>query len=106
MSGPNLNTASLRLGFGCAGAWAKPWFSAREARAVLIAALEGGVRHVDTASFYAGGEGERRLGRVLKEFREPVFVSTKTGTTYRMGRAARKDFSPQKIRADVEASLK
>jgi aryl-alcohol dehydrogenase-like predicted oxidoreductase len=96
----------LRLGFGCSGAWAQKWFPEREARAALIAALEAGVRHVDTAGFYAGGEAERRLAAVLKEFREPVFVSTKTGTRYLKYGGALKDFTPIGIRTDVEASLK
>lgn len=101
----SLNAGPMRLGFGCAGAWAKPWFPEREARAVLFAALEAGLRHVDTAGFYADGEGERRLARALKEFGEPVFVSTKTGTRYRRIGAPVKDFSEAAIRADVEASL-
>lgn len=105
MSAPDLQPGSLRLGFGCAGAWAKPWFSERKARAVLLAALEAGVRHIDTAGFYANGEGERRLGRALQEFGEPVFVSTKTGTRLRPGKPPAKDFSDASIRADVEASL-
>ncbi|MEQ1931833.1 MAG: aldo/keto reductase, partial [Parvularculaceae bacterium] len=95
----------LRLGFGCSGAWGMPWFDAARARAVLLKALEGGVRHVDTAGFYSGGEAERRLGATLREFREPLFVSTKTGTAYAYGRT-RKDFSEGAIRGDVEASLK
>lgn len=96
----------LRLGFGCSGAWAQKWFPAKDARAVLLTAFEGGIRHVDTAGFYADGEAERRLGRVLAEFGEPVFVSTKTGTRYRRFGPPVKDFSPVAIRADVEASLR
>lgn len=69
-----------------------------------MTALEGGVRHFDSAAFYANGEAERRLGAVLRKWREPVFVSSKTGTRYGLGRA-RKDFSAAAIRADVEASL-
>lgn len=95
----------LRLGFGCSGAWGKPWFPERQARALLLAALEHGVRFVDTAGFYANGEAEARAGRILNEFQESVFVSTKTGTRYTRG-GALKDFSEAAIRADVEASLK
>lgn len=94
----------LRLGFGCSGAWAKPWFPERRARALLLTALEKGVRFVDTAPFYAGGEAERRLGRVLAEFGEDVFVATKTGTRYAGGRP-HKDFSENAVRSDVAASL-
>lgn len=72
---------------------------------MLLTAFEGGVRHFDTAGFYSRGEAERRLGVFLHEQRHSVFISSKTGTRYQFGRA-RKDFSPQAIRADVEASLK
>lgn len=95
----------LRLGFGCSGAWGMGWFDEARARAVLLRALERGVRQVDTAGFYAGGEAERRLGVALREFGEPVFVSTKTGTRYDSG-TSRKDFGETAIRADVDASLR
>jgi len=95
----------FRLGFGCSGAWGMGLFDEGRARALLLRAFECGVRHVDTAGFYAGGEAERRLGDVLGEFGEPVFVSTKTGTRYGPVRA-RKDFSQSAIRYDVEASLR
>ncbi|NWG70238.1 MAG: aldo/keto reductase [Parvularculaceae bacterium] len=94
----------LRLGFGCSGAWGQRWFDERQARAVLARAIERGVRCVDTAGFYAGGEAERRLGVVLRDLRASVFVSTKTGTRYESS-GARKDFSEAAIRADVSASL-
>lgn len=94
----------LRLGFGCSGAWAAPWFSRDKARDVLLRALEGGVRFVDTAGFYAAGEAERRLANVLAEFGEPVFICTKTGTRY-VRSGAVKDFSEPAIRTDVDSSL-
>lgn len=106
MTRPRAFEFPLRLGFGCSGAWAKKWFPERQARAVLLAALEAGVRHVDTAGFYAAGEGERRLGAILREFGGPVFVSTKTGTRYLRSGGAIKDFTAIGIRTDVEASLR
>lgn len=100
----------LRLGFGCAGAWGKRWFDARAAQRVLAVALDAGIRHIDTAGFYSGGEAERRLGEALADcppdLREAIFISTKTGTRYRGLRSAEKNFSPAAIRVDVEASLK
>ena len=94
-----------RLGFGCSGPWAEPWFAETKARAVLFAALDAGLRHVDTAGFYAKGEAERRLSRMLKEFGETVFVSTKIGTRFDNRGRPTKDFSAAAIRRDVEASL-
>ncbi len=96
----------LRLGFGCSGAWGMRWFPEREAARLVAQAVEGGVRHFDTAGFYSGGEAERRLGAALKAVGETAFVSTKTGTRYGRFGAPAKDFSEAGMRADVEASLK
>jgi len=104
MSGSPAFSFLLRLGFGCSGAWGSKWFSEREASRVLESAYDGGVRCFDTAGFYAGGEAERRLGMLAKGWREPVFISTKTGTRYTAA-GAEKDFSPAAIRRDIETSL-
>jgi aryl-alcohol dehydrogenase-like predicted oxidoreductase len=97
----------MRLGFGCSGALAQRWHPAVEARQILIQALEGGIRHFDTAPFYADGEAERRLGEAIRAFGdEGIFVSTKTGTKYRSGRAPLKNFSDAAVRRDVEGSLR
>lgn len=51
-----------------------------EARAILEAAWEGGVRHFDTAPHYGLGLSERRLGAFLATRpREEFFLSTKVG---------------------------
>lgn len=96
----------LRLGFGCSGAWGQKWFAEREAAALVARALDGGVRHFDTAGFYADGEAERRLGAALKAVRAEPFVSTKTGTRYVHGRRPLKDFSEAGMRRDTEESLR
>jgi len=97
---------ALRLGFGCTGAWGEAWFSERRAAALVDKAIQGGVVHFDTGAFYAGGEAERRLGRILRAHPgEALFISTKTGTRYDRFRRPRKDFSPASIRRDVEQSL-
>ncbi len=104
---PILGADGLRLGYGCAGAWAKPWFSEREAERLVATAIESCIVHFDTGASYANGEAERRLGSALAALGQPeVFISTKTGTRYdRFGRPA-KDFSEISIRADVEGSLR
>lgn len=95
---------SLRLGFGASGAWAQPWFEAATAAALVRKAVDLGVRHFDTAPFYAEGEAERRLGEALPP--RDGLISTKTGTIYRRFGPALKDFSEGRIRADVESSLR
>ena len=49
------------------------------ARNMVAAALDKGVNFFDTADGYASGESEILLGRVLKERREEVVISTKYG---------------------------
>lgn len=97
-------TFPLRLGFGCSGALAQSWFSQGDASRLIHTALDRGVRHFDTAGFYGDGEAERRLGDALAETLEPVFISTKVGTRYRLG-GADKDFSEHGVRSSVEQSL-
>jgi len=93
-----------RLGFGVTGPLAQTWFPEREAVALIVQAYTAGVRHFDSAGFYGGGEGERRLATALADV-EDVFISTKTGTRARRFRAKVKDFSETAIRADLAASL-
>ncbi len=93
-----------RLGFGVTGPLAQTWFPEREAVALIVQAYAAGIRHFDSAGFYGGGEGERRLATALAGA-EDVFISTKTGTRARRFRAKAKDFSETAIRADLAASL-
>lgn len=102
-AGKALRRGPLRLGFGCSGAWGKKWFSEEKAHAVLRAAIDGGVTHIDTAGFY--DEAETRLGAMCRDLPpESLFISTKTGRPPEEG--AKKDFSLVAVTADVEASLK
>ena len=42
-------------------------------------AVAAGVRHIDTAHLYSGGDSERALGEALAGGREDVLVATKGG---------------------------
>lgn len=48
-----------------------------DCRAAFLAALEAGIRFVDTAEVYGSGRSERLLGQFLKETEQPVLVATK-----------------------------
>lgn len=98
---------TLRLGFGCSGAWGMRWFSERKALRLLEKAAAAGVCHIDTGAFYCGGNAERRLGRALRVLRrDDLFVSTKTGTRFDWRGRPLKDFSAAHLRRDVEESLR
>jgi aryl-alcohol dehydrogenase-like predicted oxidoreductase len=53
--------------------------SAEDAAAVLRRAVELGVNHIDTASFYAGGEVNRRIRQALAPYRNDLVIVSKVG---------------------------
>jgi pyridoxine 4-dehydrogenase len=60
-------------------------------------AVAAGVRHIDTAHLYTGGESERAIGEALEGVAEDVIVATKGG--YRGAR-------PDTLKAEIEQSLR
>ena len=62
-------------------------------------AVAAGVRHIDTAHLYSGGESERAIAEALHGAREDVLVATKGG--YRRGEGR-----PEVLRAQIEQSLR
>jgi pyridoxine 4-dehydrogenase len=63
------------------------------------AAVAAGVRHIDTAHLYTGGESERAIGEALDGIGEDVLVATKGGYSAGEGR-------PDALRAQIEQSLR
>ena len=64
------------LGFGCMGLVG--WYGTRnddEARATLLAAVDAGVTHYDTAASYQLGENEKFVGSTLGPFRSSLFIA-------------------------------
>ena len=53
-----------------------------QARSTVLAALEAGIRHVDTAPFYGFGLSERRVGDAVRGV-DDVIISTKVGAILR-----------------------
>jgi pyridoxine 4-dehydrogenase len=65
----------------------------------LRAAVAAGVRHIDTAHSYTGGESEETIGAALSPFTDGVVVATKGGYRPGEGRA-------EVLRAQIEHSLR
>jgi pyridoxine 4-dehydrogenase len=81
--------------------------SSDDAVAVLRGAVERGVNHIDTASFYAGGLVNRRIRQALAPYRDDLVIVSKVGAAHTTSgpiplRAAQK---PTELRAAVEADL-
>jgi len=94
------------LGFGCMGLVG--WYGERndaEAAATLLAAIDGGVTHLDTAASYQVGENEKFVGATLGARRNEVFLATKCGLAWRERKLVI-DNSPALITSSCEESLK
>jgi pyridoxine 4-dehydrogenase len=80
--------------------------SVEDAVAVLRRAVELGVNHIDTASFYSNGEVNRRIRAALAPYRDDLVMVSKVGArsvtgTIPLAAAQR----PAELRAAVEADL-
>jgi len=78
-----------------------------DAVAVLRRAVELGVNHIDTASFYSGGEVNRRIKAALAPYRDDVVIVSKVGARHVAGgriplAAAQR---PAELRAAVEDDI-
>ncbi|WOI52277.1 aldo/keto reductase [Parvularcula sp. LCG005] len=101
----------MRLGFGASGPWGSSWFSEKKAAALIATALDVGIRHFDTAGFYAGGLAEERLGRTLRDAlahaglrQEDVTISTKIGKRIDGQNRTVRDFSSSAIEDSLALS--
>jgi len=89
------------------GAWqlgnARDWsaMTTEEAIGLVHQAVELGCNFFDTAPNYGGGASQQILGQALRGRRDQVVLNTKFGH-----HADGTDFSPQRLRPSVEASLR
>lgn len=73
-----LQNSDLRLGLGCSRLGSVNGATGNEARELIQAALDEGVRFFDTSDIYAQGDSERYLGEVVGH-REDCIICTKGG---------------------------
>jgi aryl-alcohol dehydrogenase-like predicted oxidoreductase len=68
-------------------------------------AVDLGINFIDTAPAYGDGHSEKVVGKAIKDIRDKVVLATKCGT-YREGPKYIHDLSPERIRKDIEDSLR
>ena len=71
------NSDKELLPIALGGSWYDKSASEADVTAAMAAAFDGGVRHFDTASTYAGGRSEELLGEFLRGRRDAVFLASK-----------------------------
>jgi aryl-alcohol dehydrogenase-like predicted oxidoreductase len=78
------------------------------AKAIIECALDSGVNTFDTADVYSLGQSERRLGEILKERRNDVYIFSKAGNvmTYTETTLTEHDFSDNYLISAINRSLK
>lgn len=96
------------LGFGCASAWGKKFYSEKEAMELFFAAYELGINYFDTGHSY--GDSEVRLGKCLESLgpdqRKQLVISTKCGTRLDDMGKTYKDWNPNWLEQSLELSMK
>jgi pyridoxine 4-dehydrogenase len=103
----SIGTATVaRIGFGAMQLGEAP--SREDAAAVLRRAVELGVNHIDTASFYAGGAVNGHIRRALAPYRDDLVIVSKVGAAHAPDgpiplTAAQR---PAELRAAVEDDLR
>jgi aryl-alcohol dehydrogenase-like predicted oxidoreductase len=103
----DLEISSVALGcWPLAGITSGP-MTDEEAVAVIGAALEAGVNHLDTAFAYGRhGESERRIARAIRGRRGAVVLATKVGVYWDEQGALRQTGRPDLLRRHFEESLR
>ena len=101
--------ASSRIGLGtwAIGGWMWGGSDEDEAVKTIRTALDHGVTLIDTAPVYGFGRSEQLVGRAIAEHggRERVLIATKAGLAWE-GRVVYRDASAQRIKMDIEDSLR
>jgi aryl-alcohol dehydrogenase-like predicted oxidoreductase len=98
------------LGLGCwpLAGMTREGVTPEAARATVAAAVDAGIVHLDTAYCYgAAGESERAIAAALAgRPRDSVVIATKCGIHWEPGRRQQVDGRPERIRTEVEESLR
>lgn len=79
-------------------------FNHNKADQILNAAIDEGVNFIDTADVYEAGESETAVGRIVKKYKDRIYVATKCGR--QINPHVDEGYTPKALRGYVEESLK
>jgi len=104
----NTDLVVSEIGFGTWGLGGTSYgpVDDEESRLALELAFDRGVTFFDTSDLYGDGHSEVVLGRALAEKREAAVIATKVGLLPHSGFYMPNDFSAERIRSGLEASLR
>lgn len=106
---PGLEKQISRIGLGTwvAGGWMWGGAEEREAIAAIEAAVDVGIRLIDTAPVYGFGRAEEIVGKAIQRIgRDRVIVATKGGLEWNEREEIRRNSSPERLRKEIDESLR
>lgn len=108
VGGTDLKTSRIALGTWAMGGTNWGGTDDSESMATVCSAVERGVTLIDTAPVYGFGLSEEVVGKALAEakLRDRVQISTKAGLNWTRDREVFRDSRPERIREELDASLK
>src|SRR6201981_4060787 len=102
-----LKTSRIGLGTWASGGWMWGGSSEAQSIATIRSAVERGITLIDTAPVYGFGRSEEIVGMALSGgLRQRAVIATKVGLEWNDGGKVWRNSSPERIRKEVEASLR
>lgn len=104
-----LKLQASRIGLGTWAIGGSMWGGSDEIESIktIISAFERGINLIDTAPVYGFGLSEEIVGKAVKEYghRDRLIIATKVGLDWH-GKKVFRNSSPERIRHEIEESLK
>jgi aryl-alcohol dehydrogenase-like predicted oxidoreductase len=106
IAGTDIRVSRIGLGTWAIGGWM--WGGTDEEQSVrtIQQAVDHGITLIDTAPIYGKGRSEELVGKALEGRRDEVAIATKCGLEWDDDDSVRRNSSPERIRDEVEASLR
>jgi aryl-alcohol dehydrogenase-like predicted oxidoreductase len=106
LPGTAIEVSRIGLGTWAIGGWMWGGTDEAESVATIHAALDRGITLVDTAPVYGFGRSEEIVGKAIQDRREQVVLATKAGLEWDARENIRRNASAQRIRREVDDSLR
>jgi aryl-alcohol dehydrogenase-like predicted oxidoreductase len=107
---PGLKKKASRIGLGtwAIGGWMWGGTNEQDSIDTVLQAIEKGIGLIDTAPIYGFGTSERYVGKAVQEYgkRDDLVLATKVGLEWDANEKVQRNASRDRIRKEVEDSLK
>ncbi len=108
LSNLDFEISRITLGTWAIGGWMWGGTDEKVSLKTILTALEQGLTTIDTAPVYGFGKSEELVGKAVKEYgnRDQIQLATKVALEWDGKQRIRRNASPERIRKEVEDSLR